>query len=118
MAHNQRSVKNDSEPQQMLPDLIQYISADARQVASLMQQVDELRAEVAHLRQYQVERVQSAETVGGDSETSSMMLPDYASIAVVPRAHLHRPTSFESEESSEGNSTLLPDYSSIDGPRG
>lgn len=69
---------NDTESQQTLHSPVPYMPSDALQMASIMQQVDELRAEVARLRQSQAGRAQNAETTGGASETGS--LPDYTSM--------------------------------------
>lgn len=123
-AHIRRAVRSAAEPQQSLYATAQHMPADALQMASIMQQMDEMRAEIERLRQSQVGRDQTHETIGA-SETGSIMLPDYASTderfrfrgTTIPQVHLRRSTSFGSVGDSEVNSTLLPDYSSIADPR-
>lgn len=119
-AHIRRAVRSAAEPQQTLRAPVQHMPADALQMVSIMQQMDEMRAEISRLRQSQAGRAQTSETIGA-SETGSIMLPDYTSTdersrfqgTGFPLVHLHRSTSFESVDNIDINSPLLPNYSSI-----
>lgn len=102
----------------------QCLSPEMGHITSIMQQMDEMRAEFARLRQFQMENPQTPETIGGGIETVSTILPAYASVderfrhrnANIHQAHIYRSASFTSVNGgSEVESTHLPEYSSVDG---